>query len=122
MFALPFGLFVAGISGLGIVLAVFGDMAAFALNPTYIFDLATSPEVAFGTLAYGLVVLGIALYYDFQDPHRLLKQFVRFLAAPACGTGNRQLYVLFHLERHVGNECDLDSRGVNPDCDFRAND
>jgi hypothetical protein len=90
-FRLPFTMFLVGLAGFGIALAISGnlDHGSFGLaGLESIFDLRTGSALPFGTLVFGLLALAAGLWFDMRDPHRLGRNsaagfWLHILAAPA---------------------------------------
>lgn len=92
VFRLPFAMFVVGIFGIltmvGIVEMIDGSKTTGFMRPTDFFDLRGNPNLAIGTLVFGLIAFVAALYFDTKDPHRISRYastafWLHILAAPA---------------------------------------
>lgn len=90
-FRLPFTMFLVGLAGFGIALAVSGNLEhgyADIFSLEQIFDLRTGSKLPIGTLVFGLLALAAGLWFDMRDPHRLGRNsatgfWLHILAAPA---------------------------------------
>lgn len=92
VFRLPFAMFVVGMFGIiamvGIVELLDGSTTNGFMRPTDFFDLRGNPNLAIGTLVFGLIAFVAALYFDTKDPHRISRYastafWLHILAAPA---------------------------------------
>ena len=92
VFRLPFALLPLGLFGLVFAMATARWVAPWPVGradfPVAVFDLAQSPTISLGMLAFGLAAFLVAMRFDMRDPHRLGRHaasafWLHILAAPA---------------------------------------
>lgn len=92
VFRVPFAMFVLGLFGLSVVLALTGSGGqaggGFGGLIDRLFDLRNASGRAAGTLVFGLLAFAGAMWFDLRDPHRLGRTaaagfWLHLLAAPA---------------------------------------
>ena len=90
-FRLPFAMFLLGLAGFGIALALssnFDSRIYLSGGISRLFDLRAGSNLPIGTLIFGLAALAGGLWFDMRDPHRLGRNaaagfWLHILAAPA---------------------------------------
>lgn len=92
VFRLPFTMFLVGLAGLAVVLALSGlldpSLLDYRQSWRNLFDLRHGSGLAMGTLIFGVAAAVAGLWFDMRDPHRIGRAsasafWLHLLAAPA---------------------------------------
>ena len=87
-YRVPFAMAILALAGLGALILTLTTLSGRDATFDNLFDLNDAGPFAVGTLAFGLVLFGIAMWFDMGDPHRISLRssngfWLHLVAAPA---------------------------------------